>query len=273
MDQIAAAGYSGTELGPWGFYPTDPDQLRSELERRGLTLASAFCPVELTEPDAYPLAERQALEVAALLRALGTDELILADPQRPTRATIAGRVSPADELPADKWDVLIDGLNHLGARLARDGMTAVYHHHAATYVETMAEIDRLLDRTDPTTVGLCLDTGHAAYGGADPVAILRRWGDRVRYVHLKDVDPAVLADIQTRRLDYEAGVRAGAFCPLGRGCVDFAGVFRELRRHAYTGWLIVEQDVIFDDTGTPASPLDAARQSRAFLNEVMSTEY
>src|SRR5262249_52887574 len=146
------AGYAGTELGPWGFFPTDAQRLRPELERRGLTLASAFCPVELTDSAAYAEAEQQVLEVAALLRALGTRELILADPQRPNRTAVAGRVGPADELPADKWDTLVAGLNRLGARLAREGMTAVYHNHAATYVETAGEIDRLLDRTDPATV-------------------------------------------------------------------------------------------------------------------------
>lgn len=270
MDEIAAAGYEGTELGPWGYYPTDPARLRSDLRQRGLALASAFCPVDLTDPREHGKAEAQTLEVADLLQTLGTREVILADPQRPPRAACAGRAGPTDELPPSLWQATADGLNRLGRTLASRGMSAVFHHHVATYVETAAEIDHLLDATDPRTVGLCLDTGHATYGGADPVEILRRWSDRVRYVHLKDVDPRALERARTTGLDYAAGVRDGVFCPLGDGCVDFASVFAELRRINYDGWLIVEQDVIVDEAGGAAkSPLEAARQSYRFLQHLL----
>lgn len=271
MDEIVAAGYRGTELGPWGFYPTDPATLRRELDRRGLRLASAFVPVDLTEPRYHDRALADALKVANVLRALGTTEVILADPMRPSRALVAGRAGPADELSAEGWDALATGLDRIGAALRDQGMRAVFHHHGATYVETEAEIDRLLELTRPDRVGLCLDTGHAAYGGADPVALLERWGDRVGYVHLKDVDPLVLQKARQEKLDYEGGVRAGVFCPLGKGMVDFARVFELLRRNGYDGWLIVEQDVIVDSSGAAVgpSPLEAARQSRAFVQRLI----
>ncbi|HLZ10053.1 MAG TPA: TIM barrel protein, partial [Chloroflexota bacterium] len=168
MDEIAASGYEGTELGPWGYYPTDPSQLGEELIKRDLRLASAFCPVDLITADQYDVAEAQALATARLLRALGSTELILADQWRPVRAIVAGRASSSDEMSLAEWDAVASGLNRLGARLADEGMRAVFHHHVATYVETEAEINRLLDLTDPEYVGLCLDTGHAAFGGADP---------------------------------------------------------------------------------------------------------
>lgn len=270
MDEIAAAGYEGSELGPWGYYPTDPNRLRSEIEGRGLSLASAFVPVDLTEPSRYGAAETQVLAVADLLQALGTRELILADPQRPARARCAGRAGPADEMTDDAWQATVDSLNRIGARLASRGMSAVFHHHVATYLETGAEINRLLERTDPRAISLCLDTGHAVYGGADPVELVRRWSDRVRYVHLKDVDPVALERARSEGLDFEGGIRIGVFCPLGQGAVDFAGVFRELRRIGYDGWLIVEQDVIEDaSSGTALSPLEAARQSRAYLKQFL----
>jgi inosose dehydratase len=269
IDEIALAGYEGTELGPWGYYPTDPDLLRTELQTRGLTLASAFCPVDLTDRRAHDSAEAQVLEVADLLQALGTHEVILADPLRPPRAACAGRAGTSDEMSSAAWAATIDGVNRIGQTLAGRGMTAVFHHHTATYVETGPEIDHLLGATDPSTIGLCLDTGHAVYGGADPVDLVRRWPDRVRYVHLKDVDPRALARARAEGLDYEAGVRSGVFCPLGRGCVDFVGVFAELRKIEYDGWLIVEQDVIVDDaTGAALPPLEAARQSLAFLKKL-----
>ncbi len=271
MDEIAESGYAGTELGPWGFYPTEPGQLATELKARGLRLASAFCPVDLTFPGGYSAAESIALTTADLLQALGVRQLILADRWRPIRADVAGRASPSDELSTSAWQIEADGLNRLGSRLADRGMTAVFHHHVATYVETTAEIDRLLSLTDPKYVGLCLDTGHAVFGGADPVDLLRRWGDRVAYVHLKDVDPMALARAREQKLGYDAGIRSGIFCPLGQGGVDFAEVFRLLHSVAYDGWLIVEQDVIVDENGQAQSAIDAARQSRAFLEGLLTT--
>lgn len=265
MDDIAAAGYEGTELGPYGYYPTDPTPLREALASRGLALASSFVPVDLRRPANYLAAEAHAMRVADLLQALGVEELILADQYRPERAPFAGRVSAEDGMSDAEWSATADGLNRLGAALADRGMAAVFHHHVATYVESADEIDRLLSTTDPKVLGLCLDTGHAAYGGADPVEILRRWGDRVRYVHLKDVNPAALARARSHGLDYETGVREGVFCPLGQGTVDFAGVFAELNRHAYAGWLIVEQDIIVESTGEAVSPLALAKESREFL--------
>lgn len=270
MDEIALAGYEGSELGPWGFYPTEPSLLRRELAARGLALASAFVPLDLTDSHAHNRAEAEALKVADLLQALGTRELILADVQRPNRATCAGRATVQDEQASDAWQATAAGLNRIGAKLAERGMVAAFHHHVATFIETAREIDQLMAMTDPTTVGLCLDTGHAVYGGADPVTILRRWSDRVRYVHLKDVDPRALERARAEGLDFEAGVRRGVFCPLGQGCVDFAGVFGELNRLGYDGWLIVEQDVIVDQaTGEALSPLAAARQSREFLAKLV----
>jgi inosose dehydratase len=271
MDEIVASGYEGTELGPWGYYPTDPSVLHEELSNRGLKLASAFCPVDLTAPTGYAEAEAQTLATARLLRALGTTEVILADRWRPSRATVAGRAGSSDEMSPSEWDAVVSGLNRLGARLADDGMKAVFHHHVATYVETEAEINRLLDLTDPSLVGLCLDTGHAAFGGANPVRLLQRWHDRVRYVHLKDVSEAVVARIPIEKIAYDGLIRAGIFCPLGSGNVDFVAIASELRAAEYVGWLIVEQDVIVGDSGQRVSSLDAARQSRAFLRTLLGT--
>jgi inosose dehydratase len=267
MDEIAEAGYAGTELGPWSYYPTTAAILKAELDARRLALASAFCPVDLTRAEDYTTAEASALTVAGLLRRLGVAELILADPFRLNRAVVAGRAGPEHELPGAAARAQADGLNRLGARLAERGMRAVFHHHAATYVETPSEIDRLLAWTDPSLVGLCLDTGHAVFGGADPVELVRQWRDRVRYVHLKDVDPAALAAARERGLGYNDGVKAGIFCPLGQGCVDFAAVFTLLREIHYDGWLIVEQDVIADESGQALAPLAAAKISRDFLRQ------
>jgi inosose dehydratase len=271
MDEIAESGYAGTELGPWNYYPTDPARLQLELNQRHLALASAFCPVDLTDPAKYGEAEAQALATSHLLHALGTRELIVADQWRPGRAMIAGRAGPADELAPQQWDAVASGLNRLGARLADDGMQVVFHHHVATYVETEAEINRLLTLTDPKLVGLCLDTGHAEFGGADSIRLFRRWRDRVHYLHLKDVDPVVLARVRQEKLGYDGCIRAGVFCPLGDGQVDFRTLFSELLAARYSGWLIVEQDVIVGASGERMTSLEAARHSRAFLRSLLGS--
>ena len=134
------------------------------------------------------------------------------------------------------------------------GLRTVFHHHCATFVETPQEIDVLMQATDPALVGLCLDTGHATYGGGSPLDLLERHRDRIRHVHFKDCEPAVAARARQEEWDYQTALRHGVFCELGKGAVDFAAVLRELERSGYDGWIVVEQDVL---PGMGA-PLDSA---------------
>jgi inosose dehydratase len=145
------------------------------------------------------------------------------------------------------------------------GLRPVLHHHVGTYIETPVEVARVLDRT---SVGLCLDTGHYVYGGGDPLAVVRAFASRIEYLHLKDVDAPTLEQVRRDRLDFNGGVAAGVFCPLGQGCVPFAEIFDELSRLDFDGWAVVEQDV--DPTGqTSSKPLEAARASRAYLRSLL----
>jgi inosose dehydratase len=209
--------------------------------------------------------------VARLLSSQGVGELILADDMDPHRGRIAGRV-PADGsagFSEKAWRDAVDTL-HAVARALRDvlGMRVVFHHHAGTFIETPQEIARLLDQTDPELVGLLLDTGHAVYGRADPLDLLARHGERVRYVHLKDVRPAELEHVRTSEITMDEAWARGVFCPLGEGVVDFPRLIETLRRRGYSGWLIVEQDVVPDAEGRlRPDPFDSARRSRAYLRE------
>src|SRR5207244_5699153 len=214
---------------------------------------------------------RAALDVARLLASQRVRELIVADDEDPARTAQAGRV-PVDGSAGfddEQWREAVATLNAV-ARALRDelSMTVVVHHHAGTFVETPPEIDRLLAETDPERVGLLLDTGHALYGGADPVEVLRRHGDRVRYVHLKDVRADELARVRTTDISMSEAWKRGVFCPLGEGVVDFPGVVESLRARDYDGWLIVEQDVVPDERGRlEPEPFASARRSRAYLRE------
>ncbi len=266
LDEIRASGYAGTELGDWGFMPTDPARLRDEIAARDLALIAAFVPVALARRNAHARGVQAALRTARLLRAAaGPDALIVLSDDNgsvPARERHAGRIDHSHALTAAEWPAFAEGAD-LVARAVRDGtgLRTVFHPHCGGYVETPAEIDELMARTDPGLVGLCLDTGHIVYGGGDPLDVLERHAPRVWHVHVKDCDPQVAEESRRTGRGYLASVRAQLFCELGAGAVDFAGIVAALRRHGYEGWIVVEQDV-FPGCGTP---LESAGRSREYL--------
>lgn len=269
LDEMRETGYEGTELGDWGFMPTDPDLLRRELARRGLALLGAFVPVALADPNAHDDGEEAALRTARLLAAVAgpTPFIVLADDngRDPIRTQNAGRIRPEHGLDAEGWRVFAAGVERIARAVrAETGLRTVFHHHCAGYVETPAEVEQLLALTDPDLVGLCFDTGHYRFGGGDPLEGLRRHADRIRHVHFKDCDPIVAARSRTEGWDYFRAVREGVFCELGRGDVPFPAIKAELERLGYDGWIVVEQDVL-PGMGTPKQ---SAARNRAYLRGI-----
>jgi inosose dehydratase len=253
LDEIRATGYTGLELGPYGYLPTQPSRLRDELDKRDLQLLSAFVPVALTDRSAHEAGVEAALTVGRLLAALGARYIVLADDNGKVEPLVkqAGRRS-GSYLTAAQWDVFADGVNLVARRVNEEcGLGVVFHHHCAGCVETPEEVAELMARADPKLVGLCLDTGHWHYGGGDAVDAVRTYGERVRYLHLKDCSAQIAADCRAQEKDYFEAVAAGVFCPLGQGEVDFPGVIAAMNDLGYTGWAIVEQDVLTDDLGAP----------------------
>jgi len=266
LDEIAQTGYAGTELGDWGFFPTDGAQLHRDLAARSLSLVGAFVPVALSDPGAHADGEALAIKTARLLSAAGAGhaKIVLSDATAavPERTMKAGRIAPEDGLQPRDWLIVAVAAERIArAVLDETGLRTVFHHHCATYVETADEIDALMRLTSPI-LGLCLDTGHATYGGADPLDILRRHRRRVSHVHFKDCSPAIAASARRERWDYVTAIRRGLFCELGQGSVDFRAVAEELRRTGYDGWIVVEQDVL-PSMGTPA---ESAARNRRFLH-------
>lgn len=269
LDEIAATGYTGTELGDWGFMPTDPEQLRAELAARNLALLGAFVPVALARPSAHAEGTAVAVRTAELLAAVGNGAavLVLADQNGsvPERTQNAGRIKPEHGLSHEQWTIFASGAEQI-ARAVRDstGLRTVFHHHCGGYVETPVEIAALMQRTDPELLGLCLDTGHLFYGGGDPLAALERYADRIWHVHFKDCDPQIAAQARQAGWDYFEAVRRGIFSELGRGSVDFAAVGEALHRIGYEGWIVVEQDVL-PGMGTPGA---SAQRNRDYLRSI-----
>jgi len=273
LDAIAEAGYEGTELGPYGYYPKEPAALKAELEKRKLGLGSSYVSMKLFDVSQRQACIDEALAVGRLLKTQGVGEVICADDGTAERKAMAGRV-PADGskgLTTQGWQDAIGTLEAVARALKAElGMSVVVHHHAGTYIETRSEIDTLLKGSDPELVALLLDTGHAVYGGADPLSIVKDWGKRVRYVHYKDVAPAMLKKVRETQIHMDDAWKQGVFCELGKGMVDFPAITAELKRIGYAGWVIVEQDVVPDDQGRfSPDPFECAKASRKYLRSTV----
>jgi inosose dehydratase len=267
LDEIAETGYVGTELGPWGFLPPDPDVLRPELERRRLSMVSAFVPVNFLDADSIEAGEAQALKVGRLLAALGAQIIILADDNGKVTELVqqAGRRRGSWLSEAD-WDVYAANVNRVVRRVYDElGLKAAFHHHCAGYVETPEETGHLMDRTHPELVGLCLDTGHWLYAGGDPLAAVKEYDTRINHVHFKDCDLDVRQLSVDEKLNYFQAVQAGVFSELGKGSVKFPDIVAELKRLDYDGWGTVEQDVLTDDLDAPRH---SARHNRDYLRKL-----
>jgi len=262
LNEIVETGYRGIELGPYGYLPTDPGKLRQELDQRQLQLLSAFVPVKLVDATAHEAGVQQALKVGRLLAALGADYVVLADDNGtvPELVKQAGQRT-GSKLSADEWDVFAQGVDTIAQHLNDElGLKVVFHHHCAGYVETPDETRALLDRVNPDLVGLCLDTGHWHYAGGDAVACVEEFGERVRYLHFKDCDPQIATKCRAEGKDYFEAVKAGVFCPLGQGSVNFPAIVKAENGLGYNGWAIVEQDVLDDNLAAPKKFSELNRQ-------------
>jgi inosose dehydratase len=270
LDEIVSAGYTGTELGPYGYFPTDPEVLGPILKKRDLALLSSFVPVPLTDEDDSAAAVTHVRSVGALLSELGAPLLVLADRQTLERQEIAGRV-PADgskSLTAGQWKQVAKIVAEIENAAADYGLRLVFHPHVATYVETPWEVERFFDSLRSATVGLCLDTGHCVYGGGDPVEEARKYKALLHYLHIKDIDASRLAEARQKKLTFNEAVELGVFSPAGQGCVRFPEFFKEISRQGYSGWMVVEQDIIYGKSAIP--PVESMRTSLQHLKAVAS---
>ncbi len=248
LDELRATGYVGTELGDWGFLPTDPALLSRELEARALNLVASWVTVRLYDRGYHEAGIEAARRTARLLAEVGGPDclVVIGDDHStvPVRHDRTGRIGPGDGLDDAGWATYVAGAMGVAAAVKREtGLRAVIHHHGATYVETPAEIDIFLQRTDPALIGLCFDTGHYALGGGDPVAGIRRHAGRIWHVHFKDFDPAILAQAEEHGWGYQQLIAHGMFCELGAGSVDFPAAYVALQDIGYQSWIVVEQDV------------------------------
>jgi len=269
LDAVQADGYEGIDLGPIGYLGSKSD-LPERLLTRGLHLSGGYVAMPLSDPAGMDAAIAELGTVLDLFdtvkdaNQLPPPKPTLADAGSGARRTAPGRAH-ADRglgLQPEGWDRLATNLQ-VAVRLCRErGYEPTFHHHAGTYVEAPWEIEELLARSD---IGLCLDTGHLALGGGDPVRAISDWGSRINHVHLKDVRRSVIDAVIREGAGMMEVWRRGAFCPLGAGDLDIDALLKGLRARDYRGWLVVEQDMIpGPDTPAGAPALDQDR-NRAYL--------
>jgi len=269
LDEIRDTGYQGTELGDWGFMPTVPSELKNELDKRSLEMVGAFVPVFLKDRSRHAAGAGNAVKTAKLMADAGYPDafIVLADENGSVkeRTLNAGRVTPSMGLTADDWKIFGEGANLVANEVkAKTGLRTVFHHHCAGYVETPAEIDNLLANTDPSLVGLVLDMGHYMFGGGDPLTVLKQHKGRIRHIHFKDCHPVISIKSRSEKWDYFKSVGSGVFCELGKGSVDFPAIVKELNNQKYSGWIVVEQDVL----PGMGNPKECAMRNREYIRSL-----
>jgi inosose dehydratase len=269
LDEIKETGYEGTELGDWGFMPTDPSKLNAELNKRELNLLGAFVPVLLKDKTKHAEGIEVAVKTAQLMESAGYKEsfLVLADENGtiPNRTNNAGRITKDMELSSEEWQVFSEGANQLAEKVKNEtGIRTVFHHHCGGYVETPNEVHTLLKNTDPNLLGLVLDMGHYKFAGGDPVEALNKYWDRIWHIHFKDCDENIAIKSRENSWDYFKSVNEGVFCELGKGSVDFKTIKDELVKRNYNGWIVVEQDVL----PGMGNPKECAFRNREYIKSL-----
>ncbi len=261
IDEMAEAGYEGSEVG--NKYPRDPEVLRAALEPRGLEIASAWFSAFLTTKPLEETAEA-FVKHRDFLHAMGAKVIVVAEQGHSIQGQMDTPLHPNKPIFTDEeWDKLVAGLHHLGDLAAEKDMEIVYHHHMGTGVQTFEEVERLMEATDPKKVSLLLDTGHIVFAGGDPVAMIVKFGDRIKHVHFKDLRKEVEQEVVDKNLSFLQAVRKGVFTVPGDGYIDFVPVIEGLAKINYKGWIIVEAE----QDPAIAPPLEYAKKAREYIRE------
>jgi inosose dehydratase len=263
--EMSEAGYCGTELG--NKYPRDVSVLKKALHEQGLYLSSAWFSTFFTEPEQYEHTLSRFMHHLSFMRAMGASFINVCECGHAIQGTERPIFSPyKPEFSEEQWDKLIQGLHTIG-RIAHDfNMHLVYHYHAGTGVFYEREIDYLMENTSPQLISLLLDTGHAAFADVDSLDLINKYHNRILYVHLKDVRSDVLHKVKNEQMSFMDAVRAGVFTVPSDGALEFAPILHKLKKHHYSGWMIVEAE----QDPAKAPPLEYAKKAYEFLQQYIN---
>lgn len=261
VSEMALAGFTGCEIG--NKYPTDVCELKKALKLRNMQICNCwFSTFLISKP--YEETEREFIKKVDFLKEMGAKVIGVSEQsysiQGQMDTPVFGNKHIMDQ---DEWKRLCEGLNKLGRVAKERGLSLTFHHHMGTVVQTANETDYMLENTDPEYVSLLFDSGHFAYCGEDPVELVRRYADRIKHVHLKDIRPEVVERVKRENLSFLQGVREGAFTVPGDGCIDFDSIFKILAENNYEGYMLVEAE----QDPKKANPLEYAIKARKFIRE------
>lgn len=260
VSEMALAGFTGCEVG--NKYPRDTAVLKKALELRGLRICNAWYSTFLTTAP-YEETEKGFIQHITFLKEMGAKVVGVSEQGHSIQGTDKSIFRDKYVMDDREWELLCTGLDRLG-RVAKDmGIALTFHHHMGTVVQTAAEIDRMMENTNPELVGLLFDSGHLAYCGEDYLAVLKKYAARTGHVHLKDIRPEVVARVKAENLSFLQGVRMGAFTVPGDGSLDFAPVFEILADTGYEGYVLVEAE----QDPAVANPLEYAIKARKYIAE------
>ncbi|MCP4182736.1 MAG: TIM barrel protein [Hyphomicrobiales bacterium] len=266
LNQCAGAGYKGIELGPVGYMPEDPAMLSDALAENGLELIGGVVFRAFHDPAQWEHVRDGNLRTCKALVANGAKHLVLIDSISPRRAPTAGRATEAVQMDAAEWSAYVERIRTIAKIGSQEyGLKVGIHAHAAGFMDFEPELERLLEQIDENILKICFDTGHHSYAGFDPVAFMERHMERISYMHFKDIDPKVKAEVIANRTGFYDACGQGIFCNLGEGDVDFISVRQLLVDTGFEGWCTVEQDC---DPTLDVSPIDDARANRQYLESI-----
>ena len=262
VSEMALAGFTGSEVG--NKYPKDPEVLKKALELRGVEICNQwFSSFLITKP--FEEVEKEFRAQLAFLKAMGAKVIGASEQSYSVQGQLDTPIfGHKYEMNDQEWDTFCTGMNKLG-KIAKEeyGIALTFHHHMGTVVQSLAEVDRMMENTDPEYVSLLFDTGHFTYCGEDPLEVVQKYVHRIKHVHLKDIRPEVVEQVKKENMSFLAGVRAGAFTIPGDGCINYDPIFKVLEEAGYEGYMVVEAE----QDPAKANPLEYAIRARKFIAE------
>ena len=262
VSEMALAGFTGSEVG--NKYPKDPEVLKKALELRGVEICNQwFSSFLITKP--FEEVEKEFRAQLAFLKAMGAKVIGASEQSYSVQGQLDTPIfGHKYEMNDEEWDTFCTGMNKLG-KIAKEeyGIALTFHHHMGTVVQSLAEVDRMMENTDPEYVSLLFDTGHFTYCGEDPLEVVKKYVHRIKHVHLKDIRPEVVEQVKKENMSFLAGVRAGAFTIPGDGCINYDPIFKVLEEAGYEGYMVVEAE----QDPAKANPLEYAIRARKFIAE------
>ena len=260
ISEMALAGFTGCEVG--NKYPKDTAVLKKALDLRGMQICNAWFSTFLTTKP-YEETEKDFIEHITFLKEMGAKVVGISEQGHSIQGTDLSIFDDKYVMNDEEWNMLCTGVNKLGKVAKEMGITLTFHHHMGTVVQTADEIDRLMENTDPEYFNLLFDSGHLAYCGEDYMYILKKYINRIKHVHLKDIRPDVVAEVKANGLSFLQGVRKGTFTVPGDGVIDFAPIFDVLAENDYEGYVLVEAE----QDPAIANPFEYAVKARKYIAE------